>query len=480
MADYGLTPYGVNIKRLDTILEEMHTDLSDKLGVNTRLNKASILNVILTNVADELAELWELGQDVYNNTYPNFAEGMYLDNAAQFAGITREEQARSYYHILCTGTEGTVIPESTRICSDTNPVTELCPTSEVTLSRDCFNRATIKAVIVDGNPFTVVLNGDSYSCTPKKGTDPGEALRMLADAIVCDGFTADVNGEGLLTISSSEDSNSSVMVLSENLTTEDIGCVFTFGTLEYGDIYLPYGSITVIEKAVTGLESVTNVGTYIKGRLVETDSEFRSSYIDRIFSHSSRMRDSIRSAILTNVQGVSSVEVYENYTNQVDEYGRYPHSIEVVCDGGDATEIAQQILNTKAGGISTYGSTEIVVHGDYEDEITIRFNRPEYVYTWFHVQLTIAKGTGIIANYADIVRQVILDGMEGLECGDDIIPQSAFLPEIYSRVRGIDFVEVRMGTGTDKPDSYTERNIYVTERQRAVTSESRIEVVIDG
>ena len=31
MADYGLTPQGPNIKRLDVILEEMHSGLSDAL-----------------------------------------------------------------------------------------------------------------------------------------------------------------------------------------------------------------------------------------------------------------------------------------------------------------------------------------------------------------------------------------------------------------------------------------------------------------
>ena len=30
MAEYGLTKNGVNIKRLDTILDEMHTELSAK------------------------------------------------------------------------------------------------------------------------------------------------------------------------------------------------------------------------------------------------------------------------------------------------------------------------------------------------------------------------------------------------------------------------------------------------------------------
>ena len=44
MADYGLTPQGPNIKRLDVILEEMHSGLSEKWGVNTRQNPESLLN----------------------------------------------------------------------------------------------------------------------------------------------------------------------------------------------------------------------------------------------------------------------------------------------------------------------------------------------------------------------------------------------------------------------------------------------------
>lgn len=481
MPDYGLTPQGVNIKRLDVILDEMHTELSEKWGVNTRQNTTSLLNALITDVADSLAELWELGQDVYNNTYPTSAEGMYLDNAAQFAGIAREEEAKSYYHILCSGKEGTIIPASTLICTNMNPVTQLKPTNEIQLMRNAFNTASIKAASVDGNPFTVVLNGVSYSVTPAKGTDALTALKALAEKIVDASFTASVDESNIvLNIAAKEVTSQNVMILSENLTTENVGCVFVFETIEYGDIYLPDGSVTEIIKSVTGLDTVLNVGNYIKGRLEESDADFRRSYIDKIFSHSSRMRDSIRSAILTNVQGTTAVEVYENETDYVDALGRYPHSIEVVCDGGDATEIAQQILMTKAGGINTYGSTEIVVHGDGDDEITIRFNRPEYVKTWFHVELTIAKGMTIVADYADIVKTIIVDTVEKLGCGDDVIPQSIFLAQIYAKVSGIDFVEITMGTGNDKPDAYTEKNVYVTERQRAITAESMVEVVING
>ena len=103
MAKYGLTPQGPNPKRLDVILEDMHSKMTDRLGVNTRQNPQSLLNHILTNVADEIAELWEFGVDVYHSQYTSSATGVSLDYAAQFGGSTREMAAKSYYSILCTG-----------------------------------------------------------------------------------------------------------------------------------------------------------------------------------------------------------------------------------------------------------------------------------------------------------------------------------------------------------------------------------------
>ena len=56
MSEYGLTPNGPNIKRLDAILDNMHTGLSKRWGVNTRQNPESFVNHMLTNIADAIAE----------------------------------------------------------------------------------------------------------------------------------------------------------------------------------------------------------------------------------------------------------------------------------------------------------------------------------------------------------------------------------------------------------------------------------------
>ena len=409
MPDYGLTPKGPNIKRLDVILEEMHSSLTEKLGINTRQNPQSLLNHLLTNVADKIAELWEYGSDIYYSQYPATAEGISLDNAAQYGGSTRGSPAPSYYHVLCTGIDGTVIPSGTLIASDTNPATQLVISEQKEITRSFFNKAAVKVTSTQlSGVFTVALNGNPYSITPTGTPTTTDVLKALSAAINDDAFLVSVDEEAaLLRIEAVDEASANVLLLSENLTTDTVGSVITFATEEAGDILLPNGVITKIVKAVPGLQSVVNVGSYIAGQLTETDTEFRQSYADKIFSMSSRMLESIRSAILDNCQGVTSVAPYENDSNEVDDMGRWPHSVEVVVDGGDANEIARQILNTKAGGINTFGSVEVSVPGEYGEEITVRFNRPTYLKVWMRVGVTMSRSSTLPSNYADLIKAAI-------------------------------------------------------------------------
>lgn len=473
MAKYGLTPQGPNIKRLDVILDEMHESMSNKLKANTKQNPQSLLNHLLTNVADRIAELWEYGSDVYYSQYPTTAEGSSLDNAAQFGGTTREMPAKSYYSVLCTGLDGTTVPADTLIATDTNPAINLTLTEDAQITRSAFNKAVV--VLAAENLTSVLsmaLNGELYSANDLEG---------LSRAVTDEAFTVSYE-DGKLIVEAVDTASSNTMVLSENLTTETVASVITFATVDYGDIVIPNGVITKIVKTVAGLQAVENVGSYVAGRLTETDVEMRQSYIDKIYSRSSAMLESIKSAILENVQGVLSVAPYENDTNETDSMGRPPHSVEIVVDGGNATEIAQQILNTKAGGISTYGDVETVLHGVYGEDITVRFNRPAYVYVWFQVGVTLNANTNPPTNYADLIKQTILECMEDVQAGCDVVPQK-FTTALYKNVSGIDYFDIRLHATKDPAESvrdYPERSVSITARERAVTTESRIGVVIDG
>ena len=217
---------------------------------------------------------------------------------------------------------------------------------------------------------------------------------------------------------------------------------------------------------------------YIAGNDEQTDAEFRKSYADRIFNRSSMMLESIRSAILNNVQGVVSVAAYENATNEPDDFGRPPHSIEIVVEGGDSTQIAQQILDSKAGGIATFGNTAITLQGAYDEDIVIKFNRPQPVYVWLELNVSKKKNESLPANYADLLRQAVLDNIGNLGAGIDVVPQE-FLSDLYKACSGISYIDIAMFTTTNRgeePTDYPARSVDITARQRAYIDETMIGV----
>ena len=123
-----------------------------------------------------------------------------------------------------------------------------------------------------------------------KRQDPGTAaiLKGMAAAIKDEDFTVTVDEENeLLRIEAKDITSTNILVLSENLTTDTVTTIITFGTVNTGDILLPEGVITNIVKADAGLLSVVNLCAYIAGRDEETDTEFRQSYADKIFNRSS-------------------------------------------------------------------------------------------------------------------------------------------------------------------------------------------------
>lgn len=485
MSEYGITDTGVNIKRLDTILDEIHNDLSEGWGVNTKLNPKSALNVMITDFADKLAELWEFGKGIYDSMYPSSAEGLSLDNACQYGGTVREVAARSFYAIHCTGVDGTVLDKSTIIASATNPQVKFILLNPAKITRASFNSAVLKVVsTVFASAFTVSIDGTLYTYTPEEGADELAVLNGLKYALSANkNFALAVDEDNLLlSIVEVNKRASHTMILTENLTTETVTSIINFASEEFGDVVLPDKSITNIIQGHANFQKCTNLCPYIAGRQEETDAELRKSYIDKIYNRSTRMLESIRSSILMNCQGVVAVAPYENPSHFWDEYGRPPHSVEIVVDGGDDTEIAYQILQNKAGGINTFGDEVVEIPGAYGEPITIRFNRPTYVYTWMRVGITPSTVEPLPPNYAKLVKKAVADEMAKLNCGDSIVPQK-FLDEIYEACSGISYIDITMFTTTDKtatPGVFNLRSRPVSARERAVSTETMIEVTLDG
>lgn len=480
MPEYGVTPTGFVPKRLDVIIDEIHNDLSEQWGVNTRQNPQSFLNVLITNFADSVAELWDAGQDIYNAMYPFSAEGLSLDNAVQFGGISRNEARPTFYPVHCTCVDGTTLPEGTLINSITKPAVDFQTTVATTVSRTDFNSASIITSAIQANiAYTIIIDGLAYSVISSAAPTAAETLTALAAEINGEQFTASYTG-GVLALAAVSIEERHSMTLSPNLTTQSITGIVNFATLTVGDVDLPNNTITEIKTAVPGFLSVNNLIPRITGNLQENDIELRASYAAKIFQRSSRMNDSIRAAILQNVQGIEFCEVQDNPTNEWDEYGRPPHSVEAVVSGGDNTEIAMQILNTKAGGISSFGNTEVDLKLNSGENLTIRFTRPTLLYVWFRV--TVTSLGNLPTDYADTIKTIISSGIAGLGNVDEIAPQQ-FIGDMFRQIPNLAHVEIPTFYSTDpteNPEAYTEDAIPVTVRQRATTDAARIEVVLGG
>lgn len=269
-------------------------------------------------------------------------------------------------------------------------------------------------------------------------------------------------------------------MLSDNLTTQQVTTVASFLTEVYGKITLSNGIVTVMVNNIAGFEEVTNRIAPVYGRLQETDVELRQSYIAKSALRSNTMIDSIVAELLNNVPDIESASGYENDTDYTNSDGMPPHSIELVVEGGNDSEIAEAILKRKAGGIQTCGKVEVNVPGRYGEAVPVRFNRPRYLYTWLKVVLH-GKEAELPVNYRNLVTASIGAFGDRMRAGDPLLIQ--LLNEgIYDDVSGVTYIDILTAYSeepgyTAVPEDYQERNVPVTMRQKVLIDRSRIEVV---
>ena len=482
MSDYGVTDKGFVLKRMDTILEEIHSDLTEGFGFDTRLHRPSFLDVLVTSFGGQIADLWETAQDSYYAKYPATATGLNLDNAVQYGGIRRAANKRTAYPLHCTGDDGTYIREEAVVATNTTPEIRLYAAEEFQITRDSFNMVDIVVAALQNAVYSVTINGNQYSYSSSDG-DEAAIIEGLKKAISDAQYTVTVEEGNVLRIVDTVKTRSNTLVLSDNLTTSKVTTIVQFLTEDYGKITLPYGIVTKMVNNITGFDSVTNLLEPTYGRKAETDIELRQSYIAKSALRSNTMIESIVAELLNNIANVESASGYENDNDYTDERGLPPHSVEIIVEGGDNSEIAQAILRRKAGGIQTYGSVVVNVPGEYGDSIPVRFNRPEYLYTWLKLVLHGDSGK-LPTNYAQLTTQSLLEDKAQFVAGTSLLTQ-LLTDGIYSLVAGLTYVDIYTAYSTDstyvpKDEDYQQKNIIVTSRQKVLIDETRIEVTFSA
>lgn len=100
---------GFKKKTYAELIEEMEAKAREGFGETINLSPRSFLGILIRLYAWFLAIVWQVIEKVYNNSFPGTAEGVSLDRAVRFKGISRNLEEYAYGKVKIRGTPGATI-----------------------------------------------------------------------------------------------------------------------------------------------------------------------------------------------------------------------------------------------------------------------------------------------------------------------------------------------------------------------------------
>lgn len=466
-----LTAAGLERPRLDELKTTLDTSFTDVMGpMNT--NADSVLGQTTGIQAAALDDAWEGLQDNYDAMYPSSAEGVSLDRAVSFIGLTRIPAAPSIVTAAVYGSEGTVIPANALAHADI----QYFNTSDVIISSNSAIDANVTVgTVIDSTVYTVLLNGFGYTFNSGVGATATSILNGLAAAIV--GFNKSVAND-VLRISSTDGQTPFVFDVGANLVKASFGSPAIFAAVTSGKRELPIGALSFIDTVIFGWDSILNLIPGAGSRDVESDIELRARHANAPRVGGSATVKAIRSRLLQEVAGVSAVNVFENRSHLFDD-AMPPHSFETIVQGGADQAVAQNIWENKPAGIETFGNVSLIVIDENGDGQEISFSRSVSKYGWVRVTVNATYPEEPLPSTTEqaIIDAVLAEG-NSLTVGEDIITQR-FIGPIYNNTSGLGLITVETAL-TDTPSGppvYTTSNKSVARSEIATFDADRIGVV---
>lgn len=237
-----------------------------------------------------------------------------------------------------------------------------------------------------------------------------------------------------ITNGSVRDTNSVIWNLPATVVIGTDGTVVATATCaNSGAVAAVAGSVNGINTPTRGWASVTNPLAATVGIEAETDAELRVRQSQSVALASLTPFAAVDGAI-ANVEGVTRRKLFENDTETTDANGLPAHSISAIVEGGDATEIANTIRSTKGQGVSTYGTTAVIVTDKYGNPYTIRFSRP--VDVPIYVSITIQALTGYSSEVGDEMKAAVAAYINSLAIGDSVLLSRVYSPANLGVVSG--------------------------------------------
>lgn len=217
-------------------------------------------------------------------------------------------------------------------------------------------------------------------------------------------------------------------MLPVTVTIPPAGTLIVTAEAEFsGALAAPIGAVNLILTPTAGWQSVTNASAATPGQPVESDAELRARQEITPAINSYTVLSGL-AASLKALPGVVYGTVYENDTSTTDGNGVPGHSVACVVKGGVAADIAATIYAKKGPGVGTHGTTTIVITDVSGAARDIKF----FIPTEKPIKVTIAlqAGTNYTSAIATRIKQTVVDFINGLEIGEDLVVNRLYGPAL--------------------------------------------------
>jgi uncharacterized phage protein gp47/JayE len=222
------------------------------------------------------------------------------------------------------------------------------------------------------------------------------------------------------------DSNGNQWALPLSVLIPGAGFVDVTATcMTAGSVDAAAGTVNIIATPQAGWQSVTNSAPATPGAPLENDAQLRQRQAKSTAIRAETVLGGLVASLqdLANVQGVWA---YENDTNASDSNGLPPHSIAMVVEGGDINEVGQAIMDHKAPGVATFGTTTVSLPDITGSLRPIHFFQPTN--RRITVAVTLHNLNGYTTLISDSVKQAVADYVNGLDLGDTVYITKLYLP----------------------------------------------------
>lgn len=385
MSDYGLTDAGLVIKTLEEIKLEVEADARVAFGDGFDLSPQTVAAQHIGPMVERIAEVWQLGQAIYDAFNPDAAAGVAQDNLCALTGTARSAPTLSKVIGTCCGTPGTVLP--------LGRATSVQPLGTRFLSAAA---ATITAV--DAWQSAHAYNfGD-------RCTSDGKVWRCMSGGTT-GGSGAEPVGEVGSTYTESGGDGVSWRCLGEGDGAVDV----QFNAQNYGPLVANAGTLNKIESPVAGWTSVYNLAdAYYLGTALEPDALLRLRREAELRAQGNAAVEAIRQSVLA-VADVIGCYVFDNPTD-VEVDGLPPHTVEAVVQEGTDAAIRAALFSSVGGGIGTAGDVIGSVVDAQGISHTFAFSRPTILPIYVTFNLTTNANEFPVDGAAQVVAAALAYG----------------------------------------------------------------------